>query len=310
MALSTAVPSDSTPSAFTRSLEGFRRRLSAEDLENFEFTSFESLELAIKEIQKDQAQRRALRNLNKIKPFLCFLRDYARVIEQFVSAKPDFLAFIWVRINASPSSSLPSTDISKRGPSSYAFKCGLFLLSSQNTQTNSLKIASRFEDAFDALLNAYARIGEALPIFSAIDELNASRRHGHIKQILADVYEDILIFHRRALVFFKQPGWSPIVPRDAYSNGFSMEDSLSHYYPLIRRQIRRRSQKSRKVQRTACPKRRYLAIQRGPGYSDNHHSTVRGSDRARETPADSYYGQLAFKCLMQRPSRNDPREAT
>ena len=112
MALSIAVPSDSPPSTFTRSLEEFRRRLSAEDLENFEFTSFESLELAIKETQKDQAQRRALRNLNKIKPFLCFLQDYARVIEQFVSAKPDFLAFIWVRINASPSSSLPSTDIS------------------------------------------------------------------------------------------------------------------------------------------------------------------------------------------------------
>ena len=96
---SMAVPSDGAYSAFTRSLEGFRRRLSAEDLENFKLTTFESLGLAIKDIQIDQAHRRALRNLNKIKPFLRFLQDYARVIEQFVSAKPDFLAFIWVSTN-------------------------------------------------------------------------------------------------------------------------------------------------------------------------------------------------------------------
>lgn len=101
---STAVTSDGPQSAFTRSLEGFRRRLSAEDLENFELGTFESLELAIKEIQRNQAQRRALRNLNKIKPFLRFLQDYARVIEQFVSAKPDFLAFIWVSSVSSCSS--------------------------------------------------------------------------------------------------------------------------------------------------------------------------------------------------------------
>lgn len=115
-------------SAFTRSLEGFRRRLSAEDLENFELTTFESLELAIKEIQRAQAQRRALRNLNKVKPFLRFLQDYARVIEQFVSAKPDFLAFIWVSVNAASPPILHSTDNSRRDPSNYASKYGLSLL--------------------------------------------------------------------------------------------------------------------------------------------------------------------------------------
>ena len=70
---STVVSSDhshSAGAAFARSLEGFRRRLSAEDLENFQLTTFSSLELAIKEIQRDQAQRRALRNLNRVKPFL------------------------------------------------------------------------------------------------------------------------------------------------------------------------------------------------------------------------------------------------
>lgn len=72
------------------------------------------------------------------------------------------------------------------------------------------KIASRLDEAFDALLDAYARIGEALPIFSAIDGLSASQGHDHVQQILADVYEDILTFHKRAIVFFKQPGESPV----------------------------------------------------------------------------------------------------
>ena len=82
--------------AFSRSLEAFRRRLSAEDVENLELSTFEDLRFAIEQIQSDQAQRRTLRNLTKIKPLLRFLQDYARVIEQFVSIKPDFLAFIWV----------------------------------------------------------------------------------------------------------------------------------------------------------------------------------------------------------------------
>ena len=82
--------------AFSRSLEAFRRRLSAEDIEKLELTTFEDLQFAIEQIQSDQAQRRTIRNLNKIKPLLHFLQDYARVIELFVSVKPDFLAFIWV----------------------------------------------------------------------------------------------------------------------------------------------------------------------------------------------------------------------
>lgn len=84
------------PPAFSRSLEAFQKRLSSLDIEAFESTTFEDLRNSVDHIQKEQAQRRGYRNLNKIKPFLRFLQQYARVIEQFVSAKPDFLAFIWV----------------------------------------------------------------------------------------------------------------------------------------------------------------------------------------------------------------------
>ena len=89
-------PTSPTPTAFSRSMAAFKRQLSLRDIEAFEFTTFEELKDSIDRIQHEQANRRGYRNLNKIRPFLQFLQQYARVIEQFVSAKPDFLAFIWV----------------------------------------------------------------------------------------------------------------------------------------------------------------------------------------------------------------------
>ena len=90
------MPLSPTPPAFSRSLEAFKRQLSSRDAEAFEFATFKELRNAIDNIQNEQAHRRGYRNLNKIRPLLDFLQQYARVIEQFVSAKPDFLAFIWV----------------------------------------------------------------------------------------------------------------------------------------------------------------------------------------------------------------------
>lgn len=89
------MPLSPTPPAFSRSLEAFKCQLSLRDIEAFGFTNFQELRNAIDSIQNEQAHRRGYRNLNKIRPFLEFLQQYARVIEQFVSAKPDFLAFIW-----------------------------------------------------------------------------------------------------------------------------------------------------------------------------------------------------------------------
>ncbi|KAF6218628.1 hypothetical protein HO133_005979 [Letharia lupina] len=158
------MPLSPTPPAFSRSLEAFKCQLSLRDIEAFGLTNFQELRNAIDSIQNEQAHRRGYRNLNKIRPFLEFLQQYARVIEQFVSAKPDFLAFIWV--------------------------------------------ASRLSDAFDALLEAYARIGESLPVFAAVDTLFSARGEHYVQQILANVYEDILKFHSRAVIFFKQRTWT------------------------------------------------------------------------------------------------------
>ena len=86
----------STSSAFSRVLQAFQTRLSSWDIDNFRFTTFEDLRDAIKDIQEEQAGRQGLRNLNKIRPFLNSLEQYSRVIEVFVNAKPEILAFLWV----------------------------------------------------------------------------------------------------------------------------------------------------------------------------------------------------------------------
>ena len=55
-------------------------------------------------------------------------------------------------------------------------------------------------NAFDALLDAYKKIGESLPILSAVDGIFYSKPH--VQQVLANIYEDILDFHKRSVVFF------------------------------------------------------------------------------------------------------------
>ncbi|KAI9819644.1 MAG: hypothetical protein M1827_007094 [Pycnora praestabilis] len=86
---------DPSTSCFYRVFESFKLRLSEQDIKAFELSSFEDLKIAIDNIQKAQAARRGYRNLNKIKPFLSGLQQYSKVIEQFVSAKPAILAFLW-----------------------------------------------------------------------------------------------------------------------------------------------------------------------------------------------------------------------
>jgi hypothetical protein len=86
----------SEPSSFENILASFKTRLSSEHTELFQLAIFDDLKASIKRIQTEQAARKGLRNLNKIKPFLHGLKQYAGVLEVFVQAKPEILAFIWV----------------------------------------------------------------------------------------------------------------------------------------------------------------------------------------------------------------------
>lgn len=82
--------------SFNRVHESFRRRLTPDLSNKFQYATVEDLKGAIEEIQREQAQRNGLRNLNKIKPFLHGLEQYAGVLEVFVQVKPAILGLIWV----------------------------------------------------------------------------------------------------------------------------------------------------------------------------------------------------------------------
>ena len=71
------------PASFSCGLADFQKRLSAEQIEEFRFATFQSLQEAIHKIQKEQAQRQSFRNLNKIRPFVDGLVQYSKIIELF-----------------------------------------------------------------------------------------------------------------------------------------------------------------------------------------------------------------------------------
>jgi len=66
----------------------------------------------------------------------------------------------------------------------------------------TVQVASNLNQAFDTLLDAYEKIGSALPIIKAIDTLFYTRPP--VQQVLVNVFEDILTFHKRAIVFFSK----------------------------------------------------------------------------------------------------------
>ena len=63
--------------------------------------SIDDLLRATNQIQREQGKKGFLRNLNRIDPYLQWLKQYSPVIEVFVQAKPEILALIWVRGSSS-----------------------------------------------------------------------------------------------------------------------------------------------------------------------------------------------------------------
>ena len=68
-----------------------------------------------------------------------------------------------------------------------------------------VQIASQYNSVFDQLLDAYAKIGEALPRF---DRYQKIFQQPDFKYVLALVYADILEFHRRAYKILTRRGTS------------------------------------------------------------------------------------------------------
>ncbi|KAI1682859.1 hypothetical protein KJE20_07591 [Pyrenophora tritici-repentis] len=66
-------------------------------------------------------------------------------------------------------------------------------------------VACTFHEAFDALMNAYQRIGEHMPLLAQYEDY--FRNHPRMFQLLRLIYEDILNFHWKAMKYFKKRMW-------------------------------------------------------------------------------------------------------
>jgi hypothetical protein len=82
---------------FHKALLRFRNGLDPQEEEAFRFSTLQDLQDALVKIQGDQAKRKTLANLNRIRPFLEAMKQYGDVVEVFLNVS-DILAFVWVSI--------------------------------------------------------------------------------------------------------------------------------------------------------------------------------------------------------------------
>lgn len=89
--------------------------ISSEDAQDFQSTTLQDVRSAVHKIEQQQAQRRSLRNMGRIEPFLKFMDNYSRVIEVFCQGFSP-MAWVWVGL-ASLSVFTTTADEQRPGPS-------------------------------------------------------------------------------------------------------------------------------------------------------------------------------------------------
>ncbi|RWA07817.1 hypothetical protein EKO27_g7295 [Xylaria grammica] len=118
-------------------------------------------------IQADQHRSGGLRNLPKIRVYLERLDGYVAVIKDIISGNSEILALLW-------------------GPI-------VFLL----------QLAGTLDNAYDAVIDAIAKIGQYLPNFQASDSI--LNRGDKIEGVTVLLFKDILNFYREVLQPFTNP---------------------------------------------------------------------------------------------------------
>lgn len=127
-------------------------------------TTIDGIWAFVNQLQREQSQNKRLLGLNRIRPFVERLGEYAGVIEVFTQVKPDVIALIW-------------------GP--------IKLL---------LQISSNLVKSFDAILEVMKTLGPVLPMFSQLTRLFET--NDRMKYVLSLFFEDILDFYQVSLNFF------------------------------------------------------------------------------------------------------------
>lgn len=80
--------------AFNDVLHKFKSRLSKKELEDFKFSSFDDVRVAVYAIQEEQGRKSEMMHLPRILGFLEAMEQYGKVVEVFLNAS-SFLCLIW-----------------------------------------------------------------------------------------------------------------------------------------------------------------------------------------------------------------------
>ncbi|OAL28588.1 hypothetical protein AYO22_02782 [Fonsecaea multimorphosa] len=150
--------------AFTK----FEALVGANDARLFKATTLADVREAARIIERDQSQRRCLRNMRRIEPLFDALQLLGGAIETLCQGTP-YLCFIWAPIK---------------------------LL---------LQIADEYTNAFDQLLDAYRQIAQNLPRLGRFGA--AFKDQDDFQAVLAEIYSDILEFHSHAYKYLRRGGW-------------------------------------------------------------------------------------------------------
>jgi 5'-deoxynucleotidase YfbR-like HD superfamily hydrolase len=78
----------------------FKESISLEDALAFQETSLEDVLKSLEEIQLAQRERKSLRNVGRVGPFLKSLESYSKVIEVLCNGTP-YLPWLWVVVSTS-----------------------------------------------------------------------------------------------------------------------------------------------------------------------------------------------------------------
>ncbi|KAI8631011.1 hypothetical protein F5Y19DRAFT_483660 [Xylariaceae sp. FL1651] len=156
------------PGKIEESFRRFEAIIFPSDKKSFQSTELEDVWSAVRHIEREQSNRKSLRNTRRIEPLFQALKIFGNAIEPLCQGVP-FLCYIWAPI-----------------------KLILVIFDSHLT-------------AYELIINAYSQIAQHLPRFDRLS--NAFRDQPEFQYILADVYADIIQFHAQVYKIARRGGW-------------------------------------------------------------------------------------------------------
>ncbi|KAI8715820.1 NACHT domain-containing protein [Fusarium sp. LHS14.1] len=156
------------PESFSRALTRFKATIDPSLQQEFSACTLRDVHRTIQDIQEKDAREGPLRAMSRLQAFVEAMEQLGSVIEVFLNAS-ELVCFIW-------------------GPIKFL-----------------LTITRSFFNIFDKLLDAYSRIGDAIP--GLLHYKNTFERHPPLAKVLEDYYSDVLNFHSQAIAVFRRPRW-------------------------------------------------------------------------------------------------------